>query len=182
MRSFLLGLFLGFFVVSMLSAMPQSSKPRDTMWLGTDLTLGMSEEAVVKRLAESYSLRKEEPPKELRAKGVTSLWVVDERKGDKHPSVGIISFAAGKLDSVTKFLLPSDADEVEFGRQLYFAMRELELEGNSRCTISTSNAEVPDFSHKTAKLQCGKKSMLIDLQRFQKYAESVQLNEELNAR
>jgi hypothetical protein len=124
MRTFLLGLLLGCLVTSVLFAMPQSGKPRETIWLGTDLTLGMPEETVIKNLAESaYNVRKESPPKGLRAKGITSMWGVD-RKGDgKYPSVGVIAFAAGKLDSVAKYLLPPDGDEVELGRQLYFAMR-----------------------------------------------------------
>jgi hypothetical protein len=57
----------------------------------------------------------------------------------------------------------------------------LELEGDSRCTIETENAEVPDFSNKTAKLICGRKTIIIDLQKFKEQAESVQLNEELHA-
>jgi hypothetical protein len=61
-------------------------------------------------------------------------------------------------------------------------MRDLELEGNSTCTIETNSAEVPDYSSKTGKLRCGKKTILIELQKFQKQRESVQLNEELDAR
>ena len=141
----------------------------------------MTEDAAIKKLAESgYSPRKEEPPKGLRDKGVTSMWVVDE-KGDKNPSLGVITFASGKLDSAKKFLI-QEGDEVEFGRQLYFAMRDLELEGNSHCIIETESAEIPEYSGKTGKLRCGKKTVLIELQKFQKHGESVQLNEELDAR
>jgi hypothetical protein len=183
MRGTLFGLLFGCIVGTSLFAMPQSDKPRETIWLGSDLALGMSEEAAVAKLAELYSLRKMEPPAGLRAKGVTSMWIVDEKgEGTKHPSVGVVAFAAGKLSNVHKYLLPSDGDEVEFGRQVYFAMRDLELEGNSRCTIETENAEVPDFANKTAKLHCGRKTIIIDVQKFKGYAETVQLNEELDAR
>jgi len=182
MRIFLLGLLFGCLVATALFATPQARNARETMWLGTDLTLGMSEEAVVAKLAESYNLQKMEPPNGLRAKGITSMWIVGEKgQGDKHPSVGLVAFAAGKLDNVHKDF-PLNGDEVEFGRQLYFAMRDLEHERNSRCTIETENLEVPNFAHKTAKLLCGKKSIIIDLQKFKEQAESVQLNEELNAR
>jgi hypothetical protein len=61
-------------------------------------------------------------------------------------------------------------------------MRDLELEGNSACTIETDSKEIAEFSSKTGKLRCGKKTILIELQKFQKHQETVQLNEELDAR
>ncbi len=184
MRTFLFGLLIGSLIVSAVAAMPQSSRMRETMRLGTDLTLGMAEDAAVKKLAESnYSPRRIEPTTAMRDRGVTSMWVMDEKgEGDKHPSFGILTFASGKLDYAKKFLLPPGGDELEFGRQLYFAMRDLELEGDSHCTIETETRETPEISDKTAKLHCGKKTILIELQKFQKQTESVQLNEELNAR
>jgi hypothetical protein len=181
MRRFLLGCLVGSLVISVIVAVPQLSKQRETIRLGsTDLNLGMAEDAAVKQLAESgYVPRKMNPPQALRDKGITSMWAVDE-KGDK-PSIGVITFASGKLESAMKFLY-QEGDEVEFGRRLYFAMRDLELEGNSTCTIETDSGEVPDYSSKTGKLRCGKKTILIELQKFQKNRESVQLNEELDAR
>jgi hypothetical protein len=170
MRTFLLGLLTGSLVVCALVAMPQS-RERETLNIGTDLTLGMSEDTAIKKLAESgHSPRKIATPQGLQAKGITSVWVLDQ---------GAISFASGKLAGITKLLLPSDGNGVEFGRQLYFAMRDLELEGDSHCSITTEAAEVPDYSTKTGKLHCGKKTILIELQKFEKNAETVQLNEEL---
>ena len=183
MRTFLVGFLAGSLIASAI-AMGQSSNERETIRIGTDLNLGMAEDTAVRKLAESgYIPHRHEPPKGLRDRGVTSMWSVDQKgEGDKHPSLGIITFASGKLDSAMKFLLPPDGDEVEFGRQLYFAMRALELEGNSHCTIVTESAEIPEYATKTGKLRCGKKTILIELQKFQKQAESVQLNEELDAR
>jgi hypothetical protein len=81
-----------------------------------------------------------------------------------------------------KELFSDDANEVEFGRQLYFAMRDLESEGNSHCTIETENSEVPDYAQKTTKLHCGKKTIVVVLQKQQSKNESVSLNEELASR
>jgi hypothetical protein len=109
------------------------------------------------------------------------MWEVAERGDGKNSRlIGIMLFASGKLASVTKDLLP-DGDEVEFGRQLYFAMHDLEVEGNSRCTIETTNIETPELSWKTALLTCGKKTIRIELQKLQKQSESVQLQEELSS-
>src|SRR5258708_5766788 len=130
MRRFLLGFLVESLVISVIAAVPQLRKPRETIRLGsTDLILGMPEDAAVKQLAESgYVPRKMNPPKALRNKGITSMWAVDEKE-DKQPSIGLITFASGKLESAMKFLY-QEGDEVEFGKQLYFAMRDLELEGN----------------------------------------------------
>jgi hypothetical protein len=185
MRSFLLGLLVGSLVVSTLAAMPQFNK-RETIWVGTDLTLGMSEDAAIKKLAESgYSPRKMGPVSESSLnEGVTSMWDVDEKdEGGKLHSIGVITFASGKLNTAMKLLLPfEEVNDVEFGRRLYFAMRELEQEGDTHCTIETTNGETPDYSHKSAQLNCGKKAIVIELQNFQKRGENVQLNEELSNR
>ena len=71
----------------------------------------------------------------------------------------MLAFSAGRLTSVVKFLLPlegPDGDEVEFGRQLYFSLRDLEDEGISQCSIKTKSGEVPEVSFKHAELLCGK--------------------------
>jgi len=181
MRTLLLGILIGAVMVAGLAAMPQTNKTRETISLGIDLTLGMSEDATIKKLAATgYSPRKIEPPAGLRRdRGITSMWIVE---CEKEPPIGALTFTLGKLAGVSKDLLPPDGNEVEFGRQLFFAMRDLELEGNSHCTIETLSGEVPEYSEKTANLRCGKKTIIILLHKSHKYAESVQLNEELNVR
>jgi hypothetical protein len=88
-------------------------------------------------------------------------------------------FSSGRLASASKDLLPSEGGQVEFGRELYFAMRDLEAEGDSRCAIETQAGEVSGFAQKTAKLTCGKKSIVIYLQKSDNKNESVQLNLEM---
>lgn len=169
-------------LVSMAAA--QTLNPRETLTVGVDLTLGMSEDAAVKKLTESgYKLRKHDPPDALKKKGFTSMWFVDEGGDAKYTRfVGALFFSSGLLTTASKDLLGNDDGQVGFARELYFAMRDLEAEGDSRCTIETENEEVPEFAHKTARLRCGKKSLVIDLQKSQNKNETVQLNEELGAR
>jgi hypothetical protein len=68
---------------------------------------------------------------------------------------GAVLFATGKLGSVSKDLMPFGGDELEFGNQLYFAMRDLESEGNSRCIIETEAGEVPEFFGKDRQAAMG---------------------------
>jgi hypothetical protein len=182
MRTFLMGLFVGSFVASTLvAAVPQSNKQRETKSVGTDLSLGMAEETVIKQLVEAgYSPRKIEPPKDALNKGITSMWLVEQTgEGNKRQTIGTVTFTSGRLHSAGKFLLPSDADQVEFGRQLYFAMRGLEHERDAQCVIETETEEVPDFATKTARLRCGKKAIVVMLQKSQQQSETVDLSEAL---
>jgi len=182
MRTFLGGILFGCVVASVQVARPQADSPRETINVGSDMTLGMTEDTAVKRLSESgYKLKKITPPDGLREKGITTMWAVQE-SGDKGRNLGIVLFSSGKLTFAQRDLLPVEGDDVQFGRQLYFALRDLESEGDFRCTISTESAQVPEFSHKSAKVKCGKKALVIDLRKSQKQSEVVQLNEELDAR
>jgi hypothetical protein len=178
---FLIGLMA---LVSVSLAVAQALNPRETMTVGIELTLGMSEDSVIKNLTESgYKVRKSVLSSGFREKGFTSMWFVDQGGDEKYTrSLGVILFSSGKLTSAMKELLSDDANEVEFGRQLYFAIRDLELEGNSHCTIETENAEVPDYTQKTARLHCGKKTIVVALQKQQNKNESVSLNEEIASR
>jgi hypothetical protein len=178
MRIFLFRLLLGCLVASVLFAAPQSHKLRETIWLGSeDLTLGMSEGAILTKLAESYNLEKGGVSPALRAKGVPYMWVASAKvkRGDH----GALYFASGTLVAVSKSL--PERDDVEFGRQLYFAMRDLELEGDSHCAIETDNLEGPDFANKRARLRCGKKSLVIQVQKLKAQDETTSLGEELEA-
>lgn len=181
MRMFLFAL-LASVVVCTVGA--QALNTRETITLGIELTLGMTEDAVVKKLTESgYKARKKEPPDMMKRKGFTSMWFVDDRGDEKYtPSLGVIFFSSGRLSSATKELLPDDGNQVEFGRQLYFATRDLEVEGNSHCTIETENSEVPEYAQKSARLHCGKKTIVVVLQKQQNKNESVSLNEEIAVR
>jgi hypothetical protein len=184
MRVFLAGILLGLLIASMPFNLANTPSPqadrRETLWLGIGLTLGMPEDTVIKKLAESgHPARKLTVPAGLAAKGVTSMWDVNEMKGNH----GLITFALGKLNGVQRYLLPNDyGGGAEFGRQLYFAIRDLENEGNSRCTIETQNGEVPDFAIKNAYLHCGKKTINVELQKIEKNDETVSLELELNAK
>jgi hypothetical protein len=177
MRRFLLGCLVGSLIVTIIVAVPQ--KQRESIAFGTtDLNLGMSEDATIKTLAEAgYVTRKLDVPKALQDKGVTSMWNVDG-KGANQESIGLVTFGSGRLTTAQKSLY-EEGDAVDFARRLYFGMRDLELEGNIVCTIETKSAEVPDFSQKNGQLRCGGKSIVIELQKFQKQSETVQLTEAL---
>jgi hypothetical protein len=168
-------------VAAMVAA--QAPGPRETISVGIDLTLGMSEDSAVRKLTESgYRVRRTVLGSAFKEKGFTSMWIVEDQGDEKEGrSRGVIFFSSGKLTSAMRELLPNGGTDVEFGRQLYFAMRDLEEEGDAHCTIRIDTREVPDFAQKTANLQCGKKTIVIALQKSLNRDETVQLNEELGS-
>jgi hypothetical protein len=158
--------------------MPQSTVSRTSLVVGSELTLGMTEDAAVKKLTEAgYSLKKIEPAKVFLEMGITAIWLINEKDGT---NIGTMSFSSGKLTEAGKSLFPDEGDAVEFGRRLYFAMRDLEQEGNSKCTIETQLRDSPEYLQKTATLHCGVKTISVDLQKMQKYNETVQLSEAID--
>jgi hypothetical protein len=152
--------------------------------IGVELTLGMSEDSAIKKLAEAgYHVRKVNPPEQSKKLGVTSIWLIDDQTPESKsaPAIGVITIAGGKLRSASRDWLPDDRGEgVQFGRQLYFLFRQLETDGNEKCTIKTTSAESPDFAEKEAILRCGTKSVSVELQKYKDNHETVQLSEQLN--
>lgn len=77
MRTVLIALLATVLVSTVFS---QVISRRETLTVGVDLTLGVSEDAAVKKLTESgYKLSKHDPPDALKQKGFTSMWSVEER-------------------------------------------------------------------------------------------------------
>jgi hypothetical protein len=159
-------------------AAAQALNTRETITVGAGVTLGMSEDVAVKKLTEAgYSLWKLEPIDALQERsGINSIWSVGERGHDSPPPFGAMFFSAGRLTSATRDLLPNGSDQVEFGRQLYFAMRDLEAGGDSRCTIETN---ITDVTQNVAQLHCGKKHLVVFLEKPRSEDESVRLNLEM---
>jgi hypothetical protein len=63
-----------------------------------------------------------------------------------------------------------------------YAFDQIGAKTNGHCTIETENNEVPEFANKLAKLHCGKKFIVIDLQKIERQEWTVQLKEELIGR
>jgi hypothetical protein len=167
--------------VAMGHAKPKQSQP-ENIRIGAEVDLGMSEESAIKKILEAgYSVKKRTAPGNMPA--VTSMWEVDEKKDDGSAGqfVGMIFFSNGTLTSASRYSLPNDSGEgVEFGRQLFFMMRDFETRGDASCRIETRSGEVPEYAGKTAFFHCGHKTIALYLQQLRGQPESVQLNEELN--
>ena len=112
----------------------QTLDPRETVTLGVPLSLGMSEDSAVKKLAESgHKVTKHEPPDALKQKGFTSMWFVDDGSG------GVILFSYGRLTSVSKDLLPNEGKLPSSVGSHIFSDAELQTEGDLHCAIETEN-------------------------------------------
>jgi hypothetical protein len=161
-----------------------NQEQQQTITIGdTELALGMSEELVSKKLGERlrFIVSKQDAPEGLRAKGITSTWILDEKAAQStRPSLATVAFMSGKLAYVRKTLLRQDGGHDKLAEQLFLAMRDLERQGNSPCSFETREGQLTNFVERTAKLRSGKKAIILDLQKIQNSGEIVQLNEELS--
>jgi hypothetical protein len=154
---------------------------RDVIKVGVDLTLGMPEDLAIKRIIEAgYGANKLPPTEELRKRGVTSMWGINQKTGTIESAIGLALFANGKLWSASHEWPDVDNTEsIALGKKLFFLLSDFERQGNRNCTIEAFIAEVPDYSTKTAFLHCGHKNFAVYLQKYRDQPETVQFNEEL---
>lgn len=166
----------------LLGVSAQTVNQRETISIGIKLTLGITEDDAINQLTKAgYQLVKVKLNELTKASGFTSIWgVVDPAKPKNERPLGIIFFTSGHLTYAVRELLPADGNAVNFGRQVYSALRDLELEGNSHCTIHVENKRDADYVTEIAHLTCGKKTVDISLSRNEgRDDETVDLNEDV---
>ncbi len=166
-------------MMTMGQANPQNNL-QETIRVGGEVGLGITEQSAFDRVSSAgYNVRRNEVPVgRAPLPGVTSTMVVESNAGQ---SLGVLFFSKGRLTHVLRFALPNDKGEgVEFGRQVFFMMREFETQGETNCHIETRTGEVPEYAFKRAYLHCGHKTLAVEIEQIRGQSESVQLNEELN--
>ena len=153
----------------------QTGTKRDTISIGVDLSLGMPEDAAIRQIAEAgYTVENTQLPSKERT---SSLWTITVKGDGRNQPLGAVEFSKGKLKSATRWL--GTGDEVEFGRQIYFLMRDFRAQGDSLCAIETTASDEAALSLKTAYFRCGHKSIRIALEALRGEQEVVGLSEEL---
>ena len=122
---------------------------------GTELRLGMKEDATMAVLAEHYSLERLHG---LDKTTNASEWLVKAKSGTPPTYYDTVYFKSGQLASIHKNWSPQDQQKnYELGRAIYRLLRTFEKEGNSLCTIDTAEGGNPEAEMKRAALICGKK-------------------------
>jgi hypothetical protein len=108
---------------------------------GIELTLGMTQDAVLERLTRVYDVRHIDES--------SGAWVVVRRGGPPFETIGSVSFAKSRLTFISKDWAQSRTDDgTAFARALTKVLQPLD---GARCTIRFQERE--EFTQ--ARLMCG---------------------------
>ena len=140
------------------------AEQRETIWLSTSLSIGMSKSEVLSKLTEHYNLSK--APGDIK-KGEFEFWAVFS-KGARSYSVGTILFKDGKLKRVTKDWGPEDPEKgASFANGLYKAFNSFIKEKKHECWIDATKVEAGAIESKSIYVVCGQKYIEIGIIRAQ---------------
>jgi hypothetical protein len=176
MKNLLVGVCLGFLLSSLwnkhASAGQTQAEPA-RIWVGTELQLGMPKDSVIMKVAEGgYEIK--------RATAIEGDYWTITKKNEKneYDLVGTVTFRGGKLDWAEHTLYSSfDQSAAKFARNLYFALRDLEVDHNNVCTLENKNQESAAFYSKTGMLHCGRRTISVIVSKYQDQNEEGQLGE-----
>ncbi|HUV69972.1 MAG TPA: hypothetical protein VMW15_09950 [Terracidiphilus sp.] len=146
----------------------QAVKPSIT--IGTHvLTLGMPESTVLEQVGNDLTLRHLPPGSKQgdETNPPDSIWLVEEKTGNRFVLLGEVSFTAHKLSSVSR----NWEIEISSAKSLFYAIdaasKSLEQEGFTNCQLSTVDrdytVENGSISTRDVELDCGMKGTSISL-------------------
>jgi len=174
MKNLLVGVFLGFLIASIWNNHVQAAQREPArIWVGTDLQLGMPKDAVIAKVAEAgYEIKR-----------ITAIegdmWTVAKKnERNEYDVVGGMTFIGGKLGFANHTLYASfDQPAAKLARSFYFAIRDLEADHNSVCTLESKNQENATFYSKTGILHCGNRTISESVSKYQDQNEEGELTE-----
>src|ERR1039458_3770793 len=103
-----------FVLLSSLAWCQVDFKVKDTIWVGTDLQLGLSRESVMSRLAEISNLERN---------GNIDSWFV-KSKTAPFERYGQVSFSNGSLSCASRIWTGGEEDDLSFAKVLHGALEQ----------------------------------------------------------
>jgi hypothetical protein len=168
-------LFVILIVASAWSQVKRDILPKDQVWIGENLELGMSKDVLISRLAENYKL--------VKIQGSGDDWFV-QSKTEPMVSYGMVGFTGGKLTYASKDWTQGDEDTSAFTQALHGALDSFTKEGRSVCNIVTPTERSNVAELKYIILFCGAKKLQIlytHVLSGQGRGEAVQINEVISS-
>lgn len=127
---------------------------RDSIWVGADMQLGLSREAVVNRLGDNFAL--------VRLGTSGDNWAV-ESKDAARVSYGNLTFEKGRLASASRNWARLDEGTFTFAQSLQEALDQFVKKGKRTCTVETTSYRTVNAEAKSVTLMCGRKSLTISM-------------------
>lgn len=148
-----------------------------TIYVGTELRLGMPRDAVVARIAEHYRV--------VKVKGGGDTWLVQENSDSPDvTSIGSLGFTNGKLTYAARDWTQGDEDKYSFAQALIGAMQQMEKDGQHSCFFDAPTSHSPTAEMNYLRFYCGPKRVEITSWNISSgvgKGRNVQINEALSS-
>ena len=119
-----------------------------TIYIGTELQLGIPRDTVIARLGTNYKV--------VKIEGAGDDWIVEE-KNDPSNIVGSVGFTNGKLTYAAKDWTQGDEDNYALAQALRGAMAQMGTEGQHSCFFETPSSRSPVAEMTYLRFYCGPK-------------------------
>jgi hypothetical protein len=129
---------------------------------GLNFTLGMPKDQVLGTLSHSFEIT--ENKDWSAAHKPDSLWWLSDLKN--RIIKGGVKFKAGKLDGAMVVWSPDSSEGTDFAASLVNLLERLSKAGAKNCTLNTEQNTMPQQEQRTARFQCGLRSVVIEHDRF----------------
>lgn len=147
-----------------------------TIFVGTELHLGMPRDAVLARIAEHYRI--------VKVEGGGDTWLVQEKSDSPFTSIGSLGFTNGKLTYAARDWTQGDEDTYSFAQALIGAMQQMEKDGEHSCFFDAPTSRSPKAEINYLRFYCGPKRVDItsfDISSGAGKGRTVQINEVLSS-
>ena len=134
------------------------------------LTLGLSQDGVLAKLAQEYRIDR----------GDEGLYLVTG-KDEPHRTVGSIRFRDGRLVSIYRNWAEFQQQGAELASSFYRLARVFVQEGRTACTINAGENEQADSEDRFVLIKCGRKSIGVRVTRIPNVPEVATVEESLEA-
>jgi hypothetical protein len=136
------------------STVAQTTQPstQPSIWIGTQLRLGMTRDEIINKLAANHTVTK--------MQGAGDDWIVAEKQS-MTTWQGYIGFHDAKLTFASRSWTQGDEDTFAFAQALRRAMSQMNDEGHNSCSfgVPTSNSATAEIRY--VRFYCGAKRIEI---------------------
>jgi len=136
------------------STVAQTTQPstQPSIWIGTQLRLGMTRDEIINKLAANHTVTK--------MQGAGDDWIVAEKQS-MTTWQGYIGFHDAKLTFASRSWTQGDEDTFAFAQALWRAMSQMNDEGHNSCSfgVPTSNSATAEIRY--VRFYCGAKRIEI---------------------
>lgn len=146
----------------------------DEILLGAKLTLGMTQDQVLKEVGKQYGYKALSDPTQF------VVFTKPKDENEKPRWEGMLTFKSGKLVSVERlWAYENDDNSVALTKSLLSVLTNFVRNGQSSCVVQSLMSDAPDAAGETVFVNCGKRSLKISVAKVQGYKEDASVSETL---